>query len=423
MHRSWGRKQALALALLSLTVLSSPAWASIALAPGDLVVGEQSPPTVHGVDRVSGAPKGSCPCSACNSSIRDVMVHGTSEIYVSTPYAIVEIDASSCANRVVAEIDVPFGFFSGITLDPSGALLVTADDCTDCVRETFRTYGGVLRVDRSSGTQSILFRGPPMIGADGLAVAPDGLVYVAAQDSDADFDSGVIRIDPANPAAAAFVAIGDDTAAPIDRTDIISATDVAIENAAGPLYVLDTRYRGSTLQDELRIVAVDLAGAPTSNQTLLTRDLEGVNQDRSSGGLLGIDIAGGTLFTFDHVFSTGSSSDFAGIVSFVPGVSAGEGTPVTAPSAFYYPSGLAVVPEPESLGAGAAACLALTLLRSRAVCVRRSAIPPRNRPSPSRRRVRRARASRDRRGPPRSRCALRHSGGSRRRARTGSYAS
>jgi hypothetical protein len=120
------------------------------------------------------------------------------------------------------------------------------------------------------------------------------------------------------------------------------------------------------LQDELRIIAVDLAGAPVSNQTLLTKDLEGVNQDRSSGSLLGIDIVGGTLFTFDHVFSTGSSSDYAGIVSFEPGVSSGEGTHLTDASAFYYPSGLAVVPEPEPLGAGVAACLALTSLLARA---------------------------------------------------------
>jgi hypothetical protein len=354
------------LVLFPWIALSVPAVASIALVSGDLVASEQSPPTLHGVDRVSGASTGSCPCSACTSSIKDVTVHGTSEIYVSTRYEIVEIDASSCANRVVTSIQVASGFFTGITLDRDGALLVTAADCTDCVREPSRTYGGVLRVDRSSGTQSILFSGPPMISPDGLAVAPDGRIYVAAQDTAAGFDSGVIRIDPASPATAAFVAIGDDTAAPIDRTDIVSATDVAIENSAGPLYVLDTRYRGSTLQDELRIIAVDLAGAPTSNQTLLTEGLEGVNQDRSSGSLLGIDILGGTLLTFDHVFSTGSSSDYAGVVSFVPGVSSGEGTHLTDASAFYYPSGLALVPEPEPLGAGVTACLALMSLLARA---------------------------------------------------------
>jgi hypothetical protein len=359
------RNQAIALVLLSLVALGSSARASIALAPGDLVLGEQSPTTVHGVDRVSGASRGSCPCSACPSSINDVTVHGTNEIYVTTTSAIVEILASSCASRVVTEIDVPYGYFSGITLDASGALLVTASDCADCERSDFREYGGVLRVDRSSGTQSIVFSGPPMIGPDGLAVAPDGRIYVAAQDTDTvGFDSGVFRIDPSSPAAAVFVAIGDDTAAPIDRTDIISATDIAIGNAAGPLYVLDTRYRGSTLQDELRIIAVNLAGVPTSNQTLLTADLEGVNQDRSSGGLLGIDIAGGTLFTLDHVSSTGSSSDWAGIVSFEPGVSV-YATPITDASAFYYPSGLAVVPEPEALGAGVAACLTLMSLLAR----------------------------------------------------------
>jgi hypothetical protein len=339
--------------------------------PGDLVVGEQSPPTVHGVDPVSGASKGSCPCSACTSSISDVTAQGTSEIYVSTPYAIVEIDASSCANRVVTSIQVSFGFFKGITLDRNGALLVTADDCDGCASQLGTTYGGVLRVERSSGAQSIVFSGPPMISPDGLAVAPDGRIYVAAEVTDTGaivYPSGVLRIDPENPGAAAFVAIGDDTANPIDRTDIVSATDVAIEDAAGPLYVLDTRYRGATLQDELRLLSVNLAGAPTSNQTLLSEDLEGVNQDRMGGWLLGIDIAGGTLFTFDHYFATGSGSDFAGIVSFVPGVSSGEGTHLTDASVFYYPSGLAVVPEPGSLGAGVAVCLALTSLLA---CARR----------------------------------------------------
>ena len=127
-----------------------------------------------------------------------------------------------------------------------------------------------------------------------------------------------------------------------------------------------TPATASTLQDELRIIAVNLAGAPTSNQTLLTEDLEGVNQDRSSGTLLGIDIASGTLFTLDHVFSSGSSSDWAGIVSFAPGAISGEGTHLTDASAFYYPSGLAVVPEPDAIGAAMAACLALVSLRSRA---------------------------------------------------------
>ena len=343
-------------------LLSSNASASIALMPGDLVVSEQSPPTVYGVDRASGASKGSCACSACTSSIHDVTVHGANEIYVSTPSAIVEILAASCASHVVAEIDIAFGFFSGITLDPSGALLVSAEDCAACARDGNTTYGGVLRVDRSSGARTLLFSGPPLISPGGLAVAPDGRIYVAGQDTEAGYASGVLRIDPESPAAASFVAIGDDTVAPIDRTDIVSATDVAIENASGPLYVLDTRYRGSTLQDELRLIAVDLAGAPTSNQTLLTEDLEGVNQDRSSGSLLGIEVSGATIYTLDHVLSTGSSSDWAGIVSFVPGVSSAEGTHVTDPSAFYYPSGLAVVPEPHGLASAAASFLSLASL-------------------------------------------------------------
>ena len=359
-----------ALALALLVTRSPAAGAAITLAPGDLVVSEQSPPTLVGVNRTSGASKGSCPCSACTASIRDVTVHGTNEIYVTTPYAIVEILASSCASRVVAESDVAFGFFSGITLDAIGALLVTASDCATCARDAINDYGGVLRFDRSSGARSVVFSGPPMIGPDGLAVAPDGRIYVAAQDTAAGYDSGVIRIDPANPGAAAFVAIGDDTAAPIGRTDIVSAVDVAIESAAGPLYVLDSRYRGSAVQGEMRIVAVDLAGAPTSNQTLLTQDLDGINRDRSSGTLLGIAIAAGTLYTIDHVFSSGSSSDWAGVVSFVPGVSVGEGTHVTNASAFYYPSGLALVPEAGALGAGVAAIAATIALRPRARCDR-----------------------------------------------------
>ncbi len=344
-----------------MALLGSSASASIALTPGDLVVSEQSPPTVYGVDRASGAPKGSCECSACTSSIHDVTVHGANEIYVSTPSAIVEILAASCASRVVAEIDIAFGFFSGITLDPSGALLVSAEDCADCAHGG-TTYGGVLRVDRSSGARTLVFSGPPLISPGGLDVAPDGRIYVAGQDTESGYASGVFRIDPESPAAAGFVAIGDDTVAPIDRTDIVSATDVAIENASGPLYVLDTRYRGSTLQDELRLIAVDLAGAPTSNQTLLTEDLEGVNQDLSSGSLLGIEVSGGTIYALDHVFSTGSSSDWAGIVSFVPGVSSAEGTHVTDTSAFYEPSGLAVVPEPHGLASAAASFLSVASL-------------------------------------------------------------
>lgn len=273
--------------------------------------------------------------------------------------------ASTCESRVVAEIDVSFGFFSGLTLDAAGDLLATAADCAACERDGSTNYGGVLRVDRATGARSLVFSGLPMIGPDGLAVAPDGRIYVAAQETEAGYASGVVRIDPENPGAAAFVAIGDDTAPPIDRTDIVSAADVAIESSDGPLFVLDERYRGASLQDELRLLSVDLAGAPTSNQTLLTEDLEGINRDRSSGFVLGIEVSGGTIYTLDHVFSSGSSSGRAGIVAFTPGVSSAEGTHLTDTSAFYYPSGLAIVPEPDRASSGGVALLACAVAAAR----------------------------------------------------------
>jgi len=73
-------------------------------------------------------------------------------------------------------------------------------------------------------------------------------------------------------------------------------------------------------------------------------------------------VSGGTIYTLDHVLSTGSSSDWAGIVSFVPGVSSAEGTHVTDPSAFYYPSGLAVVPSRTASRSAAASFLSLASL-------------------------------------------------------------
>jgi|GEM_PF-3822217 len=58
--------------------------------------------------------------------------------------------------------------------------------------------GALVRVERAGGTQSVISSGGLLVNPNGVAVAPDGSIYVADPDAVADQERGrVIRVDPA----------------------------------------------------------------------------------------------------------------------------------------------------------------------------------------------------------------------------------
>jgi sugar lactone lactonase YvrE len=87
-----------------------------------------------------------------------------------------------------------------LAVEADGSLLV-ADMGQLCTPQQPRCAddGRIIRVDPLTGRQSLLAGGPPLVDPAGLAVAPNGDVYVA-DNFEADDGGAVIRIDPATGA-------------------------------------------------------------------------------------------------------------------------------------------------------------------------------------------------------------------------------
>jgi NHL repeat len=87
-----------------------------------------------------------------------------------------------------------------LAVEADGSLLV-ADMGQLCTPQQPRCAddGRIIRVDPPTGRQSLLAGGPPLVDPAGLAVGPNGDVYVA-DNFEADDGGAVIRIDPATGA-------------------------------------------------------------------------------------------------------------------------------------------------------------------------------------------------------------------------------
>jgi DNA-binding beta-propeller fold protein YncE len=116
--------------------------------------------------------------------------------------AVIRIDPASGAQSVVAqggELCNPFG----IALEPGGDLIV-ADYGTlsvngrPVVECPLRTTGALLRIDRATGSQSIVSAGSLFQSPFGLAVEPSGRILVANEGVNA--TAGVVAVDPVSGA-------------------------------------------------------------------------------------------------------------------------------------------------------------------------------------------------------------------------------
>ena len=83
-----------------------------------------------------------------------------------------------------------------LALEADGDIVV-ADMGTPCTPSLPRCAddGRIIRVDSVTGRQSLVASGAPLVDPAGIAVAPDGSIYVA-DNLEADDDGAVIRVDP-----------------------------------------------------------------------------------------------------------------------------------------------------------------------------------------------------------------------------------
>jgi len=323
--------------LFSGVLLAAPKPASaLTLQEGNIVLLESgSPDSIFVVDRLTGAETLLCQCSKLYSSM-DVAVYA-GKVYVAGYLdlgggqhlaGVLEVDPTDGSQRVVSAGN-RFGWLQGIAVESNGNILVSDARCSGCSGGQ-----GVLRVDRSTGAQQIVSSGSLLTSIWGLAVAPNGMIYAAADVAPTNW-GGVVEIDPTSGVQRA-VTVGDG-----DSAKILGPSDLIVHPGTGRLYVYDIRYRGSFLQDEVRIFSVDAA---TGSATLITSSIEGLDRGSSggSGQLRGIGIYGNTLFALDYHFG----SNYGGVNRVDP--SAGLQGYLTGESDFWRPSGLAVVqPVPE----------------------------------------------------------------------------
>ena len=85
-----------------------------------------------------------------------------------------------------------------LALEADGDILV-ADMGAPCLVSRCDNDGRIIRVDPITGRQTLLASGAPLLDPAGIAVAPDGSIYVADNYA-ADDDGAVIRVDPVSGA-------------------------------------------------------------------------------------------------------------------------------------------------------------------------------------------------------------------------------
>jgi sugar lactone lactonase YvrE len=147
--------------------------------------------------------------------------------------AVIRIDPASGAQAVVAqggELCNPFG----IALEPGGDLIVadygtlrvSGRPIVDC---PLRPTGALLRIDRSSGSQTIVSAGNLFQSPFGLAVEPGGRILVANEGVAA--GAGVVAVDPLSGAQS--------TVTPNTRSDVLRIPERIALAPDGTLLVTD----------------------------------------------------------------------------------------------------------------------------------------------------------------------------------------
>ncbi len=325
------------LAGLLVLALISPA-AAVTLKPGDIVVGDDSP-RVSVVDPQTRIKTVICNCTTL-ATLWDLAVKGTEKIYAvgtlpTAKQAVVEIDPASGQQRVVSS-GGNFVRLEGIAVEADGNLVVSDNRW---VAQGLPSR--IIRVDPVTGQQTVLATGSSstMPDAHGVAVGPDGSIFVATSML---AHSGIVRVDKTTGQQTVIAFQTQSGTAPADRTEMIGPSDLTVA-ADGTIYVLDKRYRGSNLEDEVRLFTVNPV---TGAQKELTRTLKGVDRTKTGFDFRGIDVFNGVVFAIDYRLGT---SGLPGITRFDPLV--GFRVDVSSDN-FYEPSGLAIV-QSASGGAGA----------------------------------------------------------------------
>jgi sugar lactone lactonase YvrE len=139
--------------------------------------------------------------------------------------------------------------------------------------------GGVIRVDPTSGSQTVVSSGQHFELPAGIALAADGTLYVVDADCCGGRQGGVIRVDPSQPAARNQTVVSS-------VQHFVSPSDLVLA-ADGTLYVADSGCCGSR---QGGVIGVD---PTTGDQTVVS---SGQHFELPSGIAVAPD---GTLYVLD----------------------------------------------------------------------------------------------------------------------------
>ena len=236
--------------------------------------------------------------------------------------AVIEVDPSQPANnnQTVITSGQLLEEAYGIALAADGKLYIADSECCG------GGVGGVIRVDPAlpaASNQTVVSSGQNFVRPMGLALTTDGKIYVA------DYvccggKGGVILVDPGQPATSNQVVIAN--------AQNLQAPYALIVGADGKLYVVDRLCCGLTGG----VVRVDPSQPAAVNQTLIS---SGQNFQAPFGIALAAD---GTLYVADMKCCTGEQGGVIRVNPTLPATS--NQVIVSTAQNFVDPARLAVVP-------------------------------------------------------------------------------
>jgi sugar lactone lactonase YvrE len=318
-----------ALAVVLALVPAGGAGAAVNLSPGDILVSDFGAEAVFGVDPSSGA-QSTVPSAGSFKAPTSVAIEADGDILVAENHnfdvglgvqysRVTRVDPTTGAQSTVSA-DGFLNDVRDIAVEADGDILVVEPVAHVTDPDPFYNRGAVIRVDPTTGAQSIVAKGDHFANPVGIAVEADGDILVANEsnyDTPGVFGGALIRVDPTT-GAQSIVAKGGNFKNP---------NDVAVE-ADGDILVTDSSasaFKGA-------VIRVD----PTT----------GAQSTVSSGGLLAvpssiaIEADGDILVTvFPDQFGNG---DQPAVIRVDP--SSGAQSIVSSGGSFKFPVGIAVWP-------------------------------------------------------------------------------
>jgi Ca2+-binding RTX toxin-like protein len=193
-----------ALAVVLALVPAGGAGAAVNLSPGDILVSDFGAEAVFGVDPSSGA-QSTVPSAGSFKAPTSVAIEADGDILVAENHnfdvglgvqysRVTRVDPTTGAQSTVSA-DGFLNDVRDIAVEADGDILVVEPVAHVTDPDPFYNRGAVIRVDPTTGAQSIVAKGDHFANPVGIAVEADGDILVTDSSASA-FKGAVIRVDP-----------------------------------------------------------------------------------------------------------------------------------------------------------------------------------------------------------------------------------